>query len=75
MTPEQKQLQFHIELKALLVKFDAELTIENFGTNWGNWGDDDKIVVDFKWDEAMCEAHDTGVIPQLVLGTWVDGHN
>lgn len=72
MTPEQKQQQFHIELKALLVKFDAELAIENFGTNWG---DDDKIVVDFKWDEAICEAHDTGIIPQLVLGTWMDGHN
>jgi len=72
MTPEQKQQAFHTELKALLAKFNAELTIENFG--W-NWGDDDKMVVNFDWDQEMCDTHDTGIIPQLVLGTWEDGRD
>ena len=71
MTPEQKQQQFHIELKELLIKFDAEISIFDFGM----YRRDEKIVVDFSWDEAMHEVHDTGVIPQLVLGTWMDGHN
>ena len=70
MTPEEKQQAFHTELKALLVKFKAELTIEKFG--W-NWGDDDRIVIDFDWDQEMSDTHDTGIIPQLVLGRWVDG--
>jgi hypothetical protein len=72
MTPEQKQQAFHTELKALLVKFDAELTIENFGRNWG---DNDKIVVDFNWDQKMSDTQNTGIIPQLVIGTFEDGRD
>jgi hypothetical protein len=74
MTPEEKQQAFHTELKALLAKFNAELTIENFGRSWG-WGNDDKIVVDFDWDEEMSDKHGTGIIPQLVLGTFEDGRD
>jgi hypothetical protein len=72
MTPEQKQQAFHTELKALLVKFDAELTFENFGRNWG---DNDKIVVDFNWDQKMSDTQNTGIIPQLVIGTFMDGRD
>jgi hypothetical protein len=72
MTPEQKQQTFNTELKALLVKFDAELTIENFGRNWS---DDMKIVVDFNWDQKMSDTQNTGIIPQLVIGTFMDGRD
>jgi hypothetical protein len=72
MTPLEKQQAFHTELKALLAKFNAELTIENFGNIWG---DDDKIVVDFNWDQEMSDTHDTGIIPQLILGRWEDGRD
>jgi hypothetical protein len=72
MTPEQKQQTFNTELKALLVKFDAELTIENFGRNWS---DDMKIVVDFNWDQKMSDTQNTGIIPQLVIGTFEDGRD
>jgi len=58
------------ELKALLVKYGAELTIEDFGKNWVS---DEKIVVDFKFDESLFEKENTGIIPQLVLGRWEDG--
>ena len=70
MTPEEKQQTFNTELKALLVKFNAELTLENFGRNWG---DEWKIVVDFNWDQEMSDKHDTGIIPQLLIGTFEDG--
>jgi hypothetical protein len=72
MTPEEKQQAFHTELKALLVKFNAELIIEN--RSWTG-GDDAKIVVDFNWDQEMSDTHDTGIIPQLVLGTFEDGRD
>lgn len=71
-TPEQKQQDFHTELKALLKKYKAEITIENFGSGWV---DENKIVVDFKYDESLFEANGTGIIPQLVLGEWEDGSN
>jgi hypothetical protein len=66
----EKQQLFYNELKALLVKYGAELTIEDFGKNWVS---DEKIVVDFKFDESLFEKENTGIIPQLVLGRWEDG--
>jgi len=69
-TPEERQQNFYTELKDLLKKYNAEITIENFGSNWV---DENKIVVDFKYDESLFEANGTGIIPQLVLGTWEDG--
>jgi hypothetical protein len=70
MTPEQKQQEFHKELKSLLRKFDAELTLEDFGRNWS---EDWKIVVNFKFDETLFAENNTGIVPDLVLGTWEDG--
>ena len=69
-TPEQRRQNFYTELKALLKKYKAEITIENFGRDWS---DENKIVVNFKYDESFFEEHGTGIIPQLVLGTWEDG--
>ena len=66
----EKQQSFYSELKALLVKYDAELTIEDFGKNWQT---DEKIVVDFKYDESFFEKENTGIVPQLVLGRWENG--
>lgn len=66
----EKQQSFYKELKALLVKYDAELTIEDFGRNWQS---DEKIVVDFKYDESFFEKENTGIVPQLVLGRWENG--
>lgn len=66
----EKQQSFYNELKALLVKYDAELTIEDFGRNCQS---DEKIVVDFKYDESFFEKENTGIVPQLVLGRWENG--
>jgi hypothetical protein len=66
----EKQQSFYNELKALLVKYDAELTIEDFGRNWQS---DEKIVVDFKYDESFFEKENTGIVPQLILGRWENG--
>jgi hypothetical protein len=66
----EKQQSFYNELKALLVKYDAELTIEDFGNNWQS---SEKIVVDFKYDESFFEKENTGIIPQLVLGRYENG--
>ena len=62
----EKDKQFHKELKELLKKFDAEISIEDFGTGWS---EDNKIVVDFNWD---VEKEDKAT-PQLILGTWENG--
>lgn len=67
---KDKQEQFQKELKALLAKYDAELQIENFGSGWS---DDEKIVVDFAWDEKLSDAVNDGIVPQLVLGRWENG--
>lgn len=64
-TPKEKQESFIKELKELLNKYNAELNVEDFGVNWVN---DDKIVVDFNYDEELFFKSNTGVIPQIVLG-------
>ena len=65
-----KQQSFYKELKALLVKYDAELIIEDFGRNWMS---DEKIVVNFKYDESFFEKENTGIIPDLIIGRREDG--
>ena len=64
MSTVEKQQSFYKELKALFVKYDAELTIEE---------SDEKIVVDFKYDETFFEKENTGIVPQLVIGRWENG--
>ena len=70
MTPLDKQKEFHKELKELLKKYKAEIMIEDFGRDYVT---DNKIVVDFEFDESFFEEHDTSIIPQLILGTYEDG--
>lgn len=70
MTPLERQKEFHKELKDLLRKYKAEIMIEDFGRNYVS---DNKLVVDFDYDESFFEEHNTGIIPQLILGTYEDG--
>lgn len=71
MTPQEKQQQFHKELKELLIKFGAELLIEDFGVGYCH---DSKIVVDFNYDESLYEGNGTGIVPQLILGIYENGN-
>jgi len=70
MTPLEKQQSFYRELKELLVKYNAEITLEDFGWDYSR---DEKIVVDFELDESFYEEHNTGIIPQLILGSYENG--
>jgi len=66
----ERQKEFHIELKQLLNKYKAEILIEDFGYDYVS---DNKIVVDFEWDESLIEKYETGLTPQLILGRFEDG--
>lgn len=69
MTPVEKQQQFEKELKELLKKFDASMEIEDiYDYDFEN----NKIVVDFNFDEKMFEEHGIGIAPQLVIGRFFD---
>jgi hypothetical protein len=67
---KEKQEKFHKELKDLLLKFKAEINLENFGSAWA---DNEKIVIDFAFDEELFEKTNTGIIPQIILGRFEDG--
>jgi hypothetical protein len=69
LSVEDKQQQFQMELKALLIKFKAELAIEDFDDDWS----DQKIVVDFDWDQDLCDRTDKGSVPQCVIGRLENG--
>lgn len=66
----EKQTSFLIELKEILVRYNAEITIEDFGSDWS---ENNKIVVNFDYDESFFEKEKTGIIPQLILGTFENG--
>ena len=68
MTQEEKQKQFKVELCTLLSKYKAEITLEDFGSNYMR---DEKMVVTFGYDETLVEENGSGIIPDLVLGTYV----
>ena len=68
MTLEEKQKQFKVELSTLLAKYKAEITIEDFGRNYMR---DEKMVVTFGYDETLFKENGSGIIPDLVLGTFV----
>lgn len=67
MTLEEKQKQFKIELSTLLSKYKAEITLEDFGSNYMR---NEKIVITFGYDETLVEENASGVIPDLILGTY-----
>ena len=68
MTQEEKQKQFKVELCTLLSKYKAEITLEDFGSNYKH---KKKMVVTFGYDETLVEENGSGIIPDLVLGTYV----
>lgn len=70
LSGKDKVEQFQKELKSLLVKYDAELTIEDFGKNWSS---DEKIVVNFIWDEDLANRTNDGIVPDWIVGHWENG--
>ena len=70
LSADEKVEQFKKELKVLLVKFDAELIIEDFGRDWSSY---EKIVVNFNWDEDLANRTENGIVPDWVIGRWENG--
>ena len=70
LSGKDKVEQFQKELKTLLAKYDAELTIEDFGRDWSS---DEKIVVNFSWDEDLANRTNDGIVPDWVVGRWENG--
>jgi hypothetical protein len=70
LSGKDKVEQFQKELKALLAKYDAELTIEEFGRDWSS---DEKIIVNFAWDEDLANRTNDGIVPDWVVGRWENG--
>ncbi len=68
MTLIEKQKNFHVELCELLKKYNAEITLEDFGSEYMRY---EKIVVTFGYDESLYEENGSGIVPDLVLGTFV----
>ena len=70
LSGKDKVEHFQKELKVLLAKYDAELTIEDFGRDWSS---DEKIVVNFSWDEDLANRTNDGIVPDWVIGRWENG--
>lgn len=70
MSPLEKQQAFHKELKELLLKYKAEITIEDVSPRVYNT--DEQIVINFDYNESFYEEYNTGIIPQLILGRYED---
>lgn len=70
LSGKDKVEQFQKDLKALLAKYDAELTIEDFGRGCSS---DEKIVVNFSWDEDLANRTNDGIVPDWVIGRWENG--
>ena len=67
LSTTDKREKFLIELKELLVKYNAELSVND------NNHYEDRLVVEFNYDESFFEEEGTGIIPDLDLGRWEDG--
>ena len=70
LSGNDKVEQFQKELKALLVKYGAEIAMEDFGKEWSP---DEKIVVNFSWDEDLANRTNDGIVPDWVIGRWENG--
>ena len=70
LSGNDKVEQFKKELMELLVKYDAELAIEDFGKEWSP---DEKIVVNFSWDEDLAKRTNSGNVPYWIVGRWENG--
>ena len=67
---KDKVEQFKKELSELLVKYDAELAIEDFGKEWSP---DEMMVVNFRCDEDLANRTGDGIVPDWVIGRWENG--
>ena len=70
LSGKDKVEQFKKELRELLVKYDAELAIEDFGKEWSP---DEMMVVNFRWDEDLANRTNDGIVPDWVIGRWENG--
>lgn len=70
LSGKDKVEHFKKEFKALLAKYDAELIIEDFGRDWSP---NEKIVVNFSWDEDLANRTNDGIVPDWVVGRWENG--
>ena len=70
LSGKNKVEQFQKELKLLLAKYDAEIAIEDFGKEWSP---DEKIVINFSWDEDLANRTNDGIVPDWVIGRWENG--
>ena len=68
MTLIEKQQDFKRELSQLLSKYKAEISLEDFGRAYMR---NDKMVVTFGYDERLVEENGSGIIPDLVIGTFI----
>jgi hypothetical protein len=53
-----------------LKKYNAELMIEDFGRDYMR---DEKMVVDFEFDEDICNKTDSGIVESWVIGRFENG--
>lgn len=70
MKPIEIQQNFYKELRMLLLKYKAEICLEQFETIYLP---EEKIVVNFEYDESLFEENNTGIIPQLIIGSFENG--
>lgn len=70
LSGEDKRQQFMKEFRELLIKFKAEIMIEDFGCGYST---NEKIVIDFEWDEDLNKRVESGIIEQLVIGRYENG--
>lgn len=64
----EMQKKFKVELHELLKKYNAEITLEDFGREYMR---DEKMVVTFGFDHKLYDRYENGIIPDLVLGSFV----
>ena len=70
LSGEDKRQQFMKEFRELLIKFKAEIMIEDFGSSYNP---NEKIVIDFEWDEDLSKKVESGIVEQLVIGRYENG--
>ncbi len=67
MTPQEKQDNFKKELELLFKKYKAEMVLEQFGSGYIT---EEKIIIQFDFDEELFKEHNTGIVPDLVIGSY-----
>lgn len=68
MNGEDRREAFLKELKDLLIKFDAEICLEDVDDPVNPWSNEHTIVVDFNWREDDKEP-----TPSLEIGAYENG--